>query len=27
MQLNNYIRIFKEITAFDGWYVSGEALS
>ena len=26
MQSNNYIRIFKKITAFDGWYVSGEAL-
>ena len=26
MQSNNYIRIFKKITAFDGWYVSGESL-
>ena len=26
MQSNNYIRVFKKFTAFDGWYVSDEAL-
>ena len=24
MQLNNYVRVFKKITAFDAWYVSNE---
>ena len=27
MQSNNYVRIFKKITAFDAWYVSSEALT
>ena len=27
MQSNNYVRIFKKITAFDEWYVSSEALT
>ena len=26
MQLNNYVRVFKKITAFDSWYVSNEVL-
>ena len=26
MQLNNYVRVFKKITAFDAWYVSNEVL-
>ena len=27
MQLNNYVRVFKKITAFDAWYVSNEVLN
>jgi len=27
MQSNNYVKIFKNITTFDGWYVSVEALT
>jgi len=26
MNTNNYIRVFKNITAFDAWYVSAEKL-
>ena len=26
MYSNDYIRVFKKITAFDAWYVSKEAL-
>jgi len=24
---NNYVRIFKKLTAFDAWYISSEALN
>ena len=24
MKLNNYVRVFKKITAFDAWYISKE---
>jgi hypothetical protein len=23
---NNYVRMFKKLTAFDAWYISSEAL-
>ncbi len=26
MKMNNYVRIFRKITSFDGWYVLKEAL-
>ena len=27
MKNNNYLRIFKEITAFDAWYVRNDVLN